>query len=83
MTIEELKSLLKKIASENLDRGPGYAQDTVVLSDAVEQLRIGNDLTAQQDLLTAWHDLFREGTLSWGYNVDNPSAPFFHLRRNA
>jgi hypothetical protein len=30
-------------------------------------------------LLTAWQNLFRNGQLSWGYDVENPSAPFFHL----
>jgi hypothetical protein len=30
-------------------------------------------------LLTAWHDLFRKGILAWGFDVDNPAAPFFHL----
>jgi len=78
MTIVDLKNFLLQLATGNLERGPGFAQDSVVISDAVEQLRIGNDLAAQQELLTAWHDLFRDGILSWGYNADNPGAPFFH-----
>src|SRR5580693_5339983 len=30
---------------------------------------------------TCWHELFQEGTLSWGYDLDNPDAPFFHIPR--
>ena len=37
------------------------------------------DLDIQQAILTCWHDLFREGTLSWGYDLDNPDPPFFHM----
>jgi len=37
------------------------------------------DLDLQQAILTCWHDLFREGLLSWGYVLDNTDAPFFHI----
>ena len=37
------------------------------------------DLDIQQAILTCWHDLFREGALSWGYDLDNPDPPFFHI----
>lgn len=36
-------------------------------------------LDLQQAILTCWHDLFREGELSWGLNLDNPDPPFFHI----
>src|SRR5690348_9401988 len=70
---------LLRIARQCIAEGPGFAQETVVLRKAAEELGIGDDLERQQRLLTAWQDLFRTGQLSWGYNVDNPSAPFFHL----
>ena len=37
------------------------------------------DLDLQQAILTCWHDLFRDGALSWGYDLDNPDPPFFHI----
>jgi hypothetical protein len=66
-----------------VERGAGYAQQKPVL-DAVAQKYGGNmwtrlDLDLQQAILTCWHDLFREGILSWGYNLDNPDPPFFHF----
>jgi hypothetical protein len=75
----DVDELLLRLARECIEEGPGFAQETVVLRKAAEQLGIGDDLRRQQRLLTAWQDLFRSGRLSWGYNVDNPSAPFFHL----
>ncbi|MGH7171465.1 MAG: hypothetical protein ACRELF_12170 [Gemmataceae bacterium] len=35
--------------------------------------------SVEQLILTCWHDLFRLGWLSWGYNLDNPDTPFFHV----
>jgi hypothetical protein len=75
----ETEKILLRIARECIEEGPGYSQETVVLRKAAEQLEIGEDLRGQQGLLTAWQNLFRNGQLSWGYNVENPSAPFFHL----
>jgi hypothetical protein len=74
-----LEEVLLRIAADCIEQGPGFAQESVVLREAAEQLHLGQDLKAQQRLLTAWHELFRCGRLSWGYSVDNPSAPFFHL----
>lgn len=79
MTTAELEKALLDIAKEFIEQGPGYSQDTVVLREAIQRLHIGCDLKEQQRLLTAWHDLFRKGTLAWGYDIDNPSTPFFHL----
>jgi hypothetical protein len=81
MNPAHINDVLLQVAKECLERGPGFSQESVVLRGAAERLRIdpGND-EEQQELLTCWHDLFREGVLSWGYNVDNPNAPFFHIR---
>jgi hypothetical protein len=73
------EEILLKIARECVQEGPGFAQESVVLRRAAEELKVGNDLREQQRLLTAWQNLFRNGRLSWGYNVRNPSAPFFHV----
>ncbi len=37
----------------------------------------------ETEILTQWHELFRTGYLAWGYNLDNPSAPFFHITNKA
>lgn len=79
MTTAELERALFDIAREIIEQGPGFSQETVVIREAVQRLGIGRDLKQQQRLLTAWHDLFLKGMLAWGYHVDNPSAPFFHL----
>jgi hypothetical protein len=77
MSYSELKEKVFAVALDSLKKGPGYAQESVVLREALEQLRL-RELADQQRLLTCWHDLFRDGQLSWGYDVDNPSPPFFH-----
>lgn len=73
-----MRTALLDIARECIQQGPGFSQETVVLRQAAERLRL-EDLAQQQRLLTAWQDLFREGILSWGYNIDNPASPFFHI----
>jgi hypothetical protein len=55
----------------------------VVLGEIADRLaaRRGQlDLATQQAILNAWHDLFVEKRLAWGYDLDNPGAPFFHVR---
>jgi len=76
---QQLEETLRDMAIEFFHQGPGYSQETVVLREAAKRLGIGHDIREQQRLLTAWHDLFRNGILAWGYDVDNPTAPFFHL----
>ena len=36
-------------------------------------------LEEQQKILTVWHRLFAEGKLAWGYDLENPGSPFFHM----
>ncbi len=80
---EPYSKLLEKvfqIAKELASRGPGWAQQNTVLSEVAKQVpgaRI--DQNVQQRILTCWHDLFRLGRLSWGHNIDNPDAPFYHV----
>jgi hypothetical protein len=78
MSQKELKDVLLKVVDECIAKGPGYTQESVVLREVVDRLNLHENLVEQQQLLTVWHNLFREGELSWGYDVDNPNAPFFH-----
>jgi len=80
---EALKQKLLEAARRCARRGPGYSQQRPVL-DEITSAAGGSiytrlDLDLQQAILTCWHDLFREGTLSWGYDLDNPDPPFFHV----
>lgn len=78
-----LKQQVLDAARQCARRGLGYSQQRPVL-DEVAGMVAGNtytrlDLDRQQAILTCWHDLFREGILSWGYDLDNPDPPFFHI----
>ena len=71
-----LKQKVLEAAKDCARRGPGYSQQRPVL-DAVAGAAGANmwtrlDLAVQQAILTCWHDLFREGTLSWGRGRDRP-----------
>jgi len=80
MSYQDLHYLVLQVAGELLRKGPGWAQQSAVLSEVARRVPNGaNDERIQQRILTAWHDLFRTGLLSWGYNIDNPDAPFYHV----
>ena len=81
MSEEEIKAMVLRIANESAEQGPGWAQEGVVLRAVRDRLSAGNpDLRVQQAILNAWHDLFTEKKLAWGYDLDNPGSPFFHVR---
>lgn len=89
MSVDEIKNMVLRIAEQSAQRGAGWSQEGVVLREVSEQLREGRmkdarpDLNIEQLILDAWHDLFAEKTLGWGYNLDNPNSPFFHIRKSA
>jgi hypothetical protein len=86
MSNKEIKDLVLQVATEKARSGPGWAQEGVVLREVGERLSRGNgqpNLQVQQDILNAWHDLFFEKKLAWGYDLDNPNSPFFHVREAA
>lgn len=83
MNAEEIRKLVLQVATQAASSGAGWAQESVVLREVQKMLKESGTslpLTAQQDVLNAWHDLFTEKKLSWGYDLDNPSSPFFHVR---
>jgi hypothetical protein len=79
MTYSELKEVVYSTAVDIASQGAGWAQERPLLNAVREKVPNGSDLKVEQSILTCWHDLFREGKLSWGYNLDNPNAPFFHV----
>ena len=82
-----IKEIVHKVAVEHHAKGPGFAQTRPVITAALEQVRLVGappkdlDLARQQEVLTAFYDLFRSGELSWGYDSNNPERPFFHVAR--
>jgi hypothetical protein len=81
MGYDDLKTLVLATAREMTLRGRGWAQESVVLRAVKEKLPLSIDLDLEQEVLRAWHDLFLERKLAWGYNLDNPNSPFFHVRQ--
>ncbi|MBA4192161.1 MAG: hypothetical protein C0467_29650 [Planctomycetaceae bacterium] len=80
MEYSKTLSLVLDIAKRFSSRGAGWSQQSTVLAEVATQVPDAQrNLRAQQLILTCWHDLFRLGQLSWGYNIDNPDAPFFHV----
>ena len=81
MSKEEIKELVFRIASESARRGPGWSQEGVVLREVSDRVQAPEtNLAVEQTILDAWHDLFTEKKLGWGYDLDNPNSPFFHVR---
>ena len=80
MEYKELREMVFNVAKEMSQRGRGWAQQSGVLREVAIRLPANTpDDGIEQQILTCWHDLFRIGRLSWGYNIDNPDAPFFHI----
>lgn len=77
--LKNLEIRLFKVAEELNKKGPNWAQERIFLREVSEVLSLGNDLRKQQAVLASWQDLFRKGKLVWGYDLDNPGPPFFHI----
>lgn len=83
MSEVEIRELVWQTAERAVARGPGFAQEGVVLRQIRDHLRERGprpDLAVERQILDAWHDLFAEKKLGWGYDLDNPNSPFFHVR---
>lgn len=78
MTVAEIRPTLLKIAEDLCKKGPGFAQESVVLREIYLELQ-PKTLEEQQEILSAWHRLFRDGDLAWGYDLENPGPPFYHI----
>ena len=76
-SIDELKDELRRIVEQCASQGPGYAQEGVVLREA-RRILGPQTLDQEQKILEAWHGLFLDGQLGWGFDLDNPGPPFFH-----
>jgi hypothetical protein len=79
MGYSDVRQLVYETAVELSKRGPGWAQERPVLHEVSKKIGSRGSSEMQQLILTCLHDLFRMGKLSWGLNLDNPNAPFFHV----
>jgi hypothetical protein len=81
MSEADLKDLIYNTAVALVDKGAGWAQEGALLYEVAQKVPASKDIGTQREILTCWHDLFRDGKLSWGFNLDNPNWPFFHVPR--
>jgi hypothetical protein len=79
MATSDIRNTILQVITEKSAQNRGNLQSTSVLSDVAQRLQLGSKSEDQQALLTAFHDLFRTGYLAWGFNLVNPSPPFFHV----
>ena len=79
MNHTDIENTLLEVAAELCEEGPGSAQESVVLRETAKRLSVSRDVKTHQVILDCWQNLFRQGKLNWGHDLDNPSAPFFHL----
>lgn len=82
--MQAIREIVRQVTERAAASNSPNAQTSVVLKEVMQQLGSGaHSLEVQQEILTAFQDLFRSGDFSWGYNVDNPGEPFFHKSRRA
>ncbi len=74
-----MKQVLLQVVEEYSKQGAGYLQSEPILQEVAKRLSIRQNTDLEQALLTLWHDMFRQGQLSMGYNLDNPDLPFCHI----
>lgn len=82
MNQSDLDDFVFSTTLELARKGLAYCQEAVVLREVGERLRASGvklDLPTQQAVLRSWHGLFDRHKLSWGYDLDSPSRPFFHV----
>lgn len=78
MDIKTIKEMLFRVMDEYEPKGSGYFQEGVVLIEVSTRLNIRNDRDSELALLTIWSDLFRNGYLAEGIDLNNLGKPFFH-----
>jgi hypothetical protein len=74
---DELLRVIQELSAGSLSSGSHQNLQTGTVLGKFDLQFEGRE--KQQLLLTLWHDLFRTGYLAWGFNINNPNPPFFHL----
>jgi len=84
MAPADIRSALLEIIAEKdkyirKDPSHGSLQQGEILQEVQRQFGSSLSHEMEEAILTCWHDLFRNGILSWGYNLSNPDPPFCHV----
>jgi hypothetical protein len=84
MSTPDIRSTLLEIIAEKdayirKDPSRGSLQQGSILQELQQRLGWSQPHEMQEAILTCWYDLFRNGILSWGYNLSNTDQPFFHV----
>jgi len=77
----DIRETLLKVVHDMQPRGPldGSLQQGSVLNEVATRLNIIHNADLELAVLSLWSDLFRTGYLAWGFNLNNPNPPFFHI----
>lgn len=78
MDMNTIQAKLLEIISKT-NPSDGQFQQGSLLNKVAKELGIERDDVKEQALLTCWGNLFRNGYLSWGLNLNNPNPPFVHI----
>jgi hypothetical protein len=74
--------LLQTVQDQDAKKHGGSLQQISLLQEVSRILIRGeSDPDMEEAILTEWYELFRTGVLAWGFNLSNPSPPFFHVTR--
>jgi len=84
MSLPDIRTALLEIIAEKdayISKSPshGTLQQGTILKELQTRLGWSLSLDVEQAILTSWYDLFRNGILSWGYNLSNSDQPFCHV----
>jgi len=74
-----LEIIAEKDAYIRKDSSNGSLQQGSILQELQKRLGWSQPIELQQAILTSWYDLFRNGVLSWGFNLSNTEPPFCHV----
>lgn len=73
-----LRKTMLEVIEEYAKGGPGNFQAGPILKQVAQRCGAKSN-EEQQAILTVWNDLFRNGYLAPGLNLDNPTFPFCHI----
>lgn len=72
--------LLETVRDRHAKLNGGTLQQGEILQEVSRILiQRQRDPEMEEAILTEWYDLFRTGLLAWGFNLNNPNPPWFHI----
>ncbi len=74
-----IRKILLEVVEEHAADTRSSLQSNSVLKEASQRIKATYGSVEDQALLTLFYDLFRNGLLSWGSNLNNTEPPFCHV----